>query len=329
MNIIKTASAMVAPLLLSGCLLDIPEESVFIGEHPYSVRDFAPLGSVILDSGVAEPSQGAYPEKTRQTHLMVPQHSGLHHDLTLGRGDGLENNEEHRLPRNDGDDASAAPDVGEDVDAGSDEFMDDGGPGENGGFDGEDADVGLDDRGAPIPLDTGVPPDAEPMEDVSTPDAVVRLDTPLPECPLVDNDCRQACVTLNEYAFDTDHCIGLDEYNPSTRNLMLIRCISNCNQRHATTIMYCGHRAPNDVLEDRRTLEIGFRNACRGSEQQDHDGDGYDYPFDNCPAAANPLQTDSDGDNIGDICDNCRNTHNTQQRDDDRNGLGNACTIEP
>ncbi len=76
-------------------------------------------------------------------------------------------------------------------------------------------------------------------------------------------------------------------------------------------------------------------DACPGDPLNDQDNDGicvgtgFHAPKvgqnDNCPAAANPLQTNSDADALGDACDNCPTVSNPSQTDTDADGVGDSC----
>ncbi|MFH2054389.1 MAG: dockerin type I domain-containing protein [bacterium] len=57
----------------------------------------------------------------------------------------------------------------------------------------------------------------------------------------------------------------------------------------------------------------------------DADGDGYNYPCDNCPQVTNFVQEDSDADGVGDSCDNCQSMFNPDQADADGDGIGDVC----
>jgi hypothetical protein len=57
----------------------------------------------------------------------------------------------------------------------------------------------------------------------------------------------------------------------------------------------------------------------------DHDDDGLEDDYDNCPFAPNRGQEDGDGDSVGDACDNCVSLNNENQSDIDGDGLGDAC----
>ena len=306
MRITRYIGTLIPCILLSACALDIPEEIEFRGSLSTPVRDFAHLSTVALDAGHAASTETHRPVQAVRGPLVEASHGGLKEKLIYQNG--------HRFGRDEG---QYNPIENDKEDHGLVDVYDGG------------TDTGVPLGDAMISPDSDWVPDAHVLEDAMPPEDADRLEAALPPCPLVDNDCRFACIALNEYAFDSDRCPGFDEYTATTRNLVLIRCITNCNHRQATIQLYCGDRDPHEVLEDRRTLEIGFRSACRGTEPQDADHDGHAYPLDNCPTTSNPLQVDSDGDKNGDACDNCQNIHNTQQRDDDRDGIGNICTVEP
>jgi len=57
----------------------------------------------------------------------------------------------------------------------------------------------------------------------------------------------------------------------------------------------------------------------------DHDDDGIENDFDNCPFVANRDQADRDGDTVGNVCDNCEAISNELQQDADGDGLGDEC----
>jgi len=61
----------------------------------------------------------------------------------------------------------------------------------------------------------------------------------------------------------------------------------------------------------------------------DSDGDGSNFPDDNCPDLYNPDQVDSDGDGFGDECDNCMYDYNPQQGNVDGGSLGDVCDPSP
>ena len=306
MRITRYIGTLILCTLLPACALDVPEDTEFGGRQSTLVRDLAHLSTVILDAGHTTSTEKSRPAQAIHGTLAETSHGGFKDTLIYQKG-----------PNVDPDGAQLNPIDNDKADHGVVDVYDGG----------TDTGVALED--AMVSPDSDWVPDADVLEDATPPEDTDRLEAALPPCPLVDNECRLACMVLNEYAFDSDHCPGFDHYTATMRNLVLIRCISNCNHRQATIQLYCGDRDPHEVLEDRRTLEIGFRDACRGSEPQDADHDGHAYPLDNCSSTSNPLQVDSDGDNNGDVCDNCRNIHNTQQRDDDRDGIGNVCTDEP
>ena len=57
----------------------------------------------------------------------------------------------------------------------------------------------------------------------------------------------------------------------------------------------------------------------------DHDEDGWEDDFDNCPFTDNREQADVDGDGYGDACDLCPNASNPDQLDRDGDLLGDSC----
>jgi hypothetical protein len=71
--------------------------------------------------------------------------------------------------------------------------------------------------------------------------------------------------------------------------------------------------------------DLEYPNPYDLNPDLDHDGDGIENDFDNCPWTANRDQADRDGDVVGNACDNCEAIANELQLDADGDGLGDEC----